>query len=97
VIEVLKSATLDGGVHLVETIVAGQTALTIDELRAQYRVGRSPSSERNAVANVLRAKAAGKRHELIRTVLKLCVFRDSRADRAGFFFVSHVYKETLSL
>ena len=37
VIEVLQSATLDGGVHLVETIVAGQTALTIDELRAQYR------------------------------------------------------------
>jgi hypothetical protein len=37
VIEVLKSATQDGGVHLVETIVAGQTALTIDELRAQYR------------------------------------------------------------
>jgi len=37
VIEVLKSATLDGGVHLVETIVAGQTGVTIDELRAQYR------------------------------------------------------------
>jgi hypothetical protein len=37
VIEVLKSATLDGGVHLVETIVAGQTALSIEELRSQYR------------------------------------------------------------
>jgi hypothetical protein len=36
VIEVLKSATLDGGVHLVETIAAGQAALSIDELRAQY-------------------------------------------------------------
>lgn len=45
VIEVLQSATLDGGVHLVETIVAGQTALTIDELRAQYR-GWSISVER---------------------------------------------------
>jgi hypothetical protein len=45
VIEVLKSATLDGGVHLVETIVAGQTAMTIDELRAQYR-GWSISVER---------------------------------------------------
>lgn len=45
VIEVLKSATLDGGVHLVETIVAGQTALTIDELRKQYR-GWSISVER---------------------------------------------------
>lgn len=37
VIEVLQSATLDGGVHLVETIIAGQTALTIEELRSQYR------------------------------------------------------------
>lgn len=45
VIDVLKSATLDGGVHLVETIVAGQTALTIDELRRQYR-GWSISVER---------------------------------------------------
>ena len=45
VIEVLQSATLDGGVHLVETIVAGQTALTIDEMRAQYR-GWSISVER---------------------------------------------------
>ena len=37
VIEVLKSATRDGGVHLVETIVAGQTALSVEELRARYR------------------------------------------------------------
>ena len=37
VIEVLKGATLDGGVHLVETIVAGQATLSIDELRMQYR------------------------------------------------------------
>jgi hypothetical protein len=37
VIEVLKSATLDGGVHLVETIIAGQAGITIEELRAQYR------------------------------------------------------------
>ena len=37
VIEALKSATLDGGVHLVETIVAGQAALSMDELRIQYR------------------------------------------------------------
>jgi hypothetical protein len=34
VIEVLQSATADGGVHLVETIVAGSAAL--DELRASY-------------------------------------------------------------
>ncbi|MEA3247054.1 MAG: hypothetical protein U9Q74_12945 [Gemmatimonadota bacterium] len=37
VIEVLQSATADGGVHLVETIVAGQVALTEEELRARYR------------------------------------------------------------
>lgn len=34
VIEVLKSATADGGVHLVETIAAGSAAL--DELRSRY-------------------------------------------------------------
>lgn len=49
VIEVLQSATLDGGVHLVETIVAGQTALTIEELRSQYR-GWSISVERDGTA-----------------------------------------------
>ncbi len=35
-IAVLQSATRDGGVHLVETIVAGHAALTLDELRASY-------------------------------------------------------------
>lgn len=35
-IAVLQSATRDGGVHLVETIIAGQAALTLDELRARY-------------------------------------------------------------
>ena len=34
VISVLQSATLDGGVHLVETIIAGSSAL--EELRATY-------------------------------------------------------------
>jgi hypothetical protein len=34
VIDVLQSATRDGGVHLVETIVAGSAA--VDELRARY-------------------------------------------------------------
>lgn len=37
VIALLQTATTDGGVHLVETIVAGQVALTEDELRAHYR------------------------------------------------------------
>jgi hypothetical protein len=36
VIGILKSATLDGGVHLVETIVAGQNAVSLDELRSDY-------------------------------------------------------------
>ncbi|MCX5756529.1 MAG: hypothetical protein NTX19_10545 [Gemmatimonadetes bacterium] len=37
VIAVLQTATADGGVHLVETIVAGQVALTEEELRSHYR------------------------------------------------------------
>jgi hypothetical protein len=37
VIDVLKSATLDGGVHLVQTIAAGKAALSLDELNMQYR------------------------------------------------------------
>lgn len=38
VIQVLQSATADGGVHLVQTIVAGKrTAVSIDELRRRYR------------------------------------------------------------
>lgn len=38
VIEVLQSATADGGVHLVQTIVAGKrTPVSIDELRKRYR------------------------------------------------------------
>lgn len=36
VIRALQSVTMDGGVHLVRTIVAGQQALSIDELRARY-------------------------------------------------------------
>jgi len=36
-IAVLQSATRDGGVHLVETIVAGRAALDVEELRARYR------------------------------------------------------------
>lgn len=36
VIAALQSATADGGVHLVQTIVAGQTAMTVEELRARY-------------------------------------------------------------
>ncbi|MDB4917583.1 MAG: hypothetical protein JWM95_5227 [Gemmatimonadetes bacterium] len=37
VIQVLQSATADGGVHLVQTIVAGKrTSVSIDELRRRY-------------------------------------------------------------
>ncbi len=36
VIAALQRATTDGGVHLIETIVSGQDAITEDELRARY-------------------------------------------------------------
>ena len=36
VIEILKSATLDGGVHLVQTLVAGHSVVGVEELRARY-------------------------------------------------------------
>lgn len=36
VISILQRATLDGGVHLIETLVAGQALLTEEELRSQY-------------------------------------------------------------
>lgn len=36
-IALLQSATQDGGVHLVETIIAGHAALTLDELAERYR------------------------------------------------------------
>jgi hypothetical protein len=37
VITLLQNATADGGVHLVQTLVAGQRALSVDELRQRYR------------------------------------------------------------
>ncbi len=37
VIALLQQATSDGGVHLIETLVAGQAVLTEDELRSRYR------------------------------------------------------------
>jgi hypothetical protein len=37
VLEVLQSATEDGGVHLVETIVAGQSGVSLSELRRSYK------------------------------------------------------------
>lgn len=46
-IELLKSATADGGVHLVETIVAGREALSVAELRARYQ-GWEITVERDA-------------------------------------------------
>ncbi len=45
VIEVLQSATVDGGVHLVETIAAGTDAAALEELTSNYR-GWSISIER---------------------------------------------------
>jgi hypothetical protein len=58
-IEVLQSATLDGGVHLVETIVAGTAALSLDELRHRYD-GWSISLEGDgASATTFLARKAG--------------------------------------
>jgi hypothetical protein len=37
VIGVLQSATEDGGVHLVETIIAGQSGMSLSELRKSYK------------------------------------------------------------
>lgn len=37
VLKLLQGATRDGGVHLVRTIVAGQTAVSLRELRSMYR------------------------------------------------------------
>jgi hypothetical protein len=57
VIEVLKGATLDGGVHLVDMIIAGHATLSLDELRSQYR-GWAISVERaDAGATFLARKA----------------------------------------
>lgn len=50
-IDALQTATVDGGMHLVRTIVAGQTTPSVDELRSRYagwsisiegEVGREP-------------------------------------------------------
>jgi hypothetical protein len=60
VIELLQRATRDGGVHLVETIVAGQEAMSLAELRASY-AGWDISIERDgalAKAFVARKGAA---------------------------------------
>ena len=48
-ITVLQSATADGGVHLVQTIVAAHAALTLEELRNRY-LGWSISVEGNGPA-----------------------------------------------
>jgi hypothetical protein len=59
VIEILKRATLDGGVHLVETIVAGHAALSIDELRSQYRGWSISVEPGEAAATTFLARKAG--------------------------------------
>ena len=37
VIDLLKKSTLDGGVHLVDSVVSGESDVTMEELRAGYR------------------------------------------------------------
>ena len=53
VIAVLQSATLDGGVHLVETILAGTG---VDELRATYGPGWDVSVETGKTGQVFLAR-----------------------------------------
>ena len=50
VISLLQEATMDGGVHLVETIVAGQEAMSVAELRTRY-AGWDISIERDGNAS----------------------------------------------
>jgi hypothetical protein len=33
----LKKSTLEGGVHLVDTLVSGESDVTMEELQARYR------------------------------------------------------------
>jgi hypothetical protein len=56
VIAVLQTATADGGVHLVETIVAGQVALTEDELREHYQGWEISFVQESAAARTFVAK-----------------------------------------
>ncbi len=50
VIALFQEATMDGGVHLVETIVAGQDAMSLADLRARY-AGWDISIERDGSAS----------------------------------------------
>lgn len=57
-IALLQGATLDGGVHLVQTIVAGESVLAVDELRSRYRgwdvsIVRDGRSQRTFLARKL--------------------------------------------
>lgn len=57
VIELLKGATTDGGVHLVDPLIVGQTALTLDELRSRYQGWDvSVEQERNSATPSFLAK-----------------------------------------
>ncbi len=59
VIEVLQSATADGGVHLVETIAAGSDPSHVEELASRYRGWQiSIEPARGAGATFLARKAA---------------------------------------
>jgi hypothetical protein len=37
VIDLLKRSTLDGGVHLVDSLVSAESGITMEELRSRYR------------------------------------------------------------
>lgn len=57
VIELLKGATTGGGVHLVNPLVVGQIAVTLDELRSRYEGWDvSVERERNSAPSFLAKK-----------------------------------------
>jgi hypothetical protein len=56
VLAVLQSATLDGGVHLVQTIVAATAAPTVDELRSQYAGWSVTVAQRHGTTDFLARK-----------------------------------------
>ena len=57
VIQVLQSATADGGVHLVQTIAAGKrTPVSLEELRRRYR-GWDVTVDESAPSSFIARKA----------------------------------------
>jgi hypothetical protein len=58
VITLLQSATTDGGVHLVETIAAGQAAMSVEELTTRYLGWEISMDGRGGAAGTFLARKA---------------------------------------